>query len=333
MRRLSIIAAALVLAVLFIVPADARSGEKLTKIRVAYHPNLGPMTIPAADLKNDFFRAEGLDVEWVRFTSGPPEIAAMVSGDIHYGYIGHGALVLCVEEKAEVLALSHFSNSEALLVRKDSDIKTMADLKGRTLGTELGTSGEVIFDVACRKYGIDRNEIKVINMPISSAVSAFIGGSIDAVVAWGPDVLTIKNNVDDELISIFESKDFVDILPNLSTWIAAAGYADQNPDQTQRFLRALYKCFDYRGADLDRIISDAADFAKKVDIGVTYDNLKGEKFQMVFLDSADNRKGIEDGSIRNWFQVHLDYLKASGRVESGDVDRYVRFDLMKKALE
>lgn len=309
------------------------AGEKLVKIRVAYHPNLGPMTIPAAELKNGFFRDEGLDVEWVRFTSGPPEIAAMVSGDIQFGYIGHGALVLCVEGKAEVLSLSHFSNSEALLVRKDSEIRAMTDLKGKTLATELGTSGEVILDMACKKYGVDRNDIKVVNMPISSAISAFIGGSIDAVVAWGPDILTIKNNIDDELVSVIETKDFLDMVPFLSTWIAASGYADENPEVTQRFLRALYKCYDYRGEDVDRIIRDAADFAKKVDLGVTYENLAGEKEQMVFLDSAESRKALEDGTVHKWFQLHLEYLMESGRVQSGDVDKYVRFDLMKKTLE
>lgn len=333
MKKLLAVAVMLAFALALAVPGLALSGEKLTKIRVAYHPNLGPMTIPAADLKNDFFRQEGLDVEWVRFTSGPSEIAAMVSGDIHYGYIGHGALVLCIEGKAEVLSLSHFSNSEALLARKSSSIKTMADLKGKTLGTELGTSGEVLLNIACKKYGINRDEIKVINMPISSAISAFIGGSIDAVVAWGPDILTIKSNVDEELIPVVESKDVLDVVPFLSTWVAATGYADNNPEQTARFLRALYKCYDYRGADLDRIIRDAADFAKKVDLSVAYENLAGEKEQMGFLDSAATRKGLADGTVRNWFQSHLDYLKNTGRVESGDVDKYVRFDLMKKALE
>lgn len=333
MRKHVLVAAAVVFAVLLLAVGGAAAGEKLTKIRVAYHPNLGPMTIPAADLKNDFFKKEGLDVEWVRFTSGPSEIAAMVSGDISYGYIGHGALVLCVEGKAEVLSLSHFSNSEALLVRKNSGIKTMADLKGRTLGTELGTSGEVILDLACRKYGVDRKDIKVINMPISSAISAFIGGSIDAVVAWGPDILTIKNNVGEDLVSIIETKDFVDIVPFLSTWIAATGYADANPDQTRRFLRALYKCYDYRGADVDRIIRDAADFAKKADLGVNYENLAGEKEQMVFLDTAAIKKGLDDGQIRKWFQLHLDYMKKSGRVKEGDVNKYVRFDFMQTPFE
>ena len=332
MRKMLVAVAMVSILALAVFPAASAAGE-LTKIRVAYHPNLGPMTIPAAEMANGFFKDEGFDVEWIRFTSGPPEIAAMVSGDIDYGYIGHGALVLCVEGKAEVLSLSHFSNSEALLVRADSGIRTMQDLKGKMLGTELGTSGEIILNAACEKYGIARSDINVVNMPISSAISAFIGGSIDAVVAWGPDLLTIRKNVDEELVSIVESKDLVELVPNLSTWICADGYADANPERTVRFLRALNKCYDYREADLDRIIRGAADFAKSVDLGVGFENLNGERDQMVFIDSAQGKKNLEDGTLRRYFQVHLDYLKNSGRVESGNVDDYIRFDLMKKAYE
>ena len=103
-------------------PSDGSSQEtppppvETVKIRAAYHPNLGPMSIPGIDAKMGYFAEEGLEVEWLKFTSGAPEIAAMASGDLQFGYIGQGALKLCAEGQADVVSLSHLTNSEAILV-------------------------------------------------------------------------------------------------------------------------------------------------------------------------------------------------------------------------
>ena len=304
------------------------------KIRAAYHPNLGPMSIPGIDAKMGYFAEEGLEVEWLKFTSGAPEIAAIASGDLQFGYIGQGALKLCAEGQADVISLSHLTNSEAILVRANSGIAGFEDIKGKKLATELGTNGEVLLNMACEKYGISREEIDVINMPISNAIAAFIGGSVDAVVAWGPDLTNIKNNVDEEMLAIVETKDFVDSVPFLGSWIANPEYIEGNKDIVKRFQRALDKCYDYRASHLDETIQAAADFAAGKDIGVSYDDLNSERDQLVFFDLAEEKEWADSGYMEELFQLQLDYMK--GQDQIGDdvkVTDYVRLDLIREALE
>ena len=321
-------------------PSDGSSQEtppppaETVKIRAAYHPNLGPMSIPGIDAKMGYFAEEGLEVEWLKFTSGAPEIAAMASGDLQFGYIGQGALKLCAEGQADVVSLSHLTNSEAILVRTGSGINSFEDIKGKKLATELGTNGEVLLNMACEKYQVSREEIEVINMPISNAIAAFIGGSVDAVVAWGPDLTNIRNNVDEELTAVVETKDFVDMVPFLGSWIANPEYIDGNPDIVQRFQRALSKCYDYRASHLDETIQAAADFAASKDIGVSYDDLNSERDQLVFFSLAEEKEWANGGHMEELFQLQLNYMTGQGQVpESVKVTDYVRLDLIRKALD
>ncbi|MDR1536259.1 MAG: ABC transporter substrate-binding protein [Planctomycetota bacterium] len=303
------------------------------KLRAAYHPNWGPMSVPAADMKKHFFSEEGLEIEWLKFTSGAPEVAAMNSGDVSFGYIGQGAIALCAEGRAEIISLSHFTNSEALLVRTSSGIKTMQDLKGKILATEFGTTGEVVLDLLCKRYGVSRSDINVVNMPITSAIAAFIGGSIDAIVAWGTDLTNIKANIPEELHAVAETRDVVDMVPFLGLWIATDEFVKNNPDTVMRILRALNNCYDYRFEDLDRNIQDCADFSKAAGLGVKYDDLKSERNQLVFFTSDDAKKWLDDGKMKNTFQLQLDYMVESGRLkDTVPVESYVRFDLMRKGL-
>lgn len=307
---------------------------EMIKIRAAYHPNLGPMSIPGIDAKMGYFAEEGLEVEWLKFTSGAPEIAAMASGDLQFGYIGQGALKLCAEGQADVISLSHLTNSEAILVRADSGIASFEDLKGKKVATELGTNGEVLLNMACEKYNVSRDEIEVINMPISNAIAAFIGGSTDAVVAWGPDLTNIKNNVDEEMLAVVETKDFVDSVPFLGSWIGNPDYIEENQDIVQRFQRALNKCYDYRASHLDETIQAAADFAAGKDIGVSYDDLNSERDQLVFFNLEEEKEWVSSGHMEELFQLQLNYMQGQDQIGADvSVTDYVRLDLIQKALE
>lgn len=297
------------------------------KIRVAYHPNLAPLSVPGADLSEKYFAEEGLEVEWIKFTSGPPEIAAMISGDLQFGYIGHGAHTLAAEGQVDVISLSHLGNSEVIVVREDSGINSMEDLKGKVLATELGTSGEVILDLACKGHNVDRKEIKVTNMQMSGAVSAFIAGQVDAIAVWGTDYTNIRNNVEEPLKVIAQTADFSDQITFPGSWLATPEYIEKNYDVAVRFARALNKCYNFREDNPDQMIKNAAEFSK-----LPYEDLKNEANQAKYFSGRDLAKMVEDGGVIDVYQKQLDYFIETGKLESGDVNTYVRIDIMKDAL-
>ena len=311
---------------------NASSGD-LIPVRAAFHPNLGPLTVPGIDAAMGFFAEEGLDVEWLRFTAGPPAIAAMHSGDLHFSYIGHGALALCAQGEAEVISLSHYTNSEAILVRASSGIQTMHDLVGRTIATEIGTSADVLLDLAATRYDIDPDDINVINMPIPNAISAFIGGSVDAVLVWGADIVSVKNIIGDDIHTVIQTADFMDVVPFIGSWITVNAFIEENRDVVLAFIRALNRVNEFRYNNLDESIQMAADFAEAMDLAVGFDELYSEKEYLIFFSHADWIRMLEDGTAERDYQLQLDYKINSGRIEEGNIFDYVRFDLMREALE
>src|SRR5690606_13662334 len=100
-------------------PAESETpppAAKPDKLRIAYHPNMGGSSAIITGMKKGFFEEENLEIELVKFTSGPTEVAAMISGDIDLGYVGHGAHFLAVEGKVKIISLDVLSKAEELMV-------------------------------------------------------------------------------------------------------------------------------------------------------------------------------------------------------------------------
>jgi len=300
------------------------------KIRVAHHAGLSGSIIPGIDSieGNNFFKSEGLDVEWVKFTSGPPEVAAMVSGDIQFGYIGHGAHTLAAENKINIISLNHLGNSEKILVRKDSGISKIEDLKGKVVATQLGTSGEVILNLALSRAGMTKDDIKIMNMDMAGAVTAFIAKQVDAIACWDVHTTNVMDNVGADNVSILATTDdFSDESAFPASWTVTPEYAEKNPDVVVRFIRALNKCYDYRGANLDESVKGAANFA-----GTEYETFNKTKNDAKNFSSTQLKELLNNGGLKAIYQLQLDYFIKEGKVKEGNVDTYVRTDLMEKAF-
>ena len=66
----------------------------------------------------------------------------MESGSIDVGYIGQGAHKLCINGKADIFALAHVSNGDAVIGSKEKGTDTIEGLKGKTIAYSSGTSSE-----------------------------------------------------------------------------------------------------------------------------------------------------------------------------------------------
>ncbi|KQP40301.1 ABC transporter substrate-binding protein [Methylobacterium sp. Leaf104] len=76
--------------------------------------------------------------------------------------------------------------AEAIIVPEDSPIRSIADLKGRTVGVSRGSGCHFILAAALRRAGLAFGDIKPAYLQAPEGLAAFGQGSLDAWVIWDP---------------------------------------------------------------------------------------------------------------------------------------------------
>lgn len=297
------------------------------RLRVAYHPNFGGASAITSGIKQGFFKDEGLEIELVKFTSGPSEIAAMVSGDIQIGYIGFGAHTLAAEGKVQIIATDGIAVVEGIRTRKDSKIDSVEKLKGKTLGTQLGTSGETIIEQVLIGTPVQKSEIRILNSDISSAVAAFLAGKIDAIAVWPPYTVEIDNRLGKDNFNIIKPKNVG--VDSTASWIVTSKYLEYNYDTVVKFVIALYKAMDYRMAHLDETITNVAEL-----VNIDVSTVEQERYSSDWMNSQKMKAMLENGSIDDIYKKQIEYFVKNDRLNGSPVaiDRYVRTDIIKKSI-
>ncbi|CRF33268.1 nitrate ABC transporter [Brachyspira suanatina] len=298
------------------------SNDTADKIRVAYLADFAGTSAAAIAQEKGFFKEENLDVELVKFLNGPSEVAAMLSGDIQFAYIGHGAHSLAIQGKVNVLFPNGLSKSEQIIVGKWANVSDLAGLKGKTVGTQLGTSGDIVLDIALRKVGLSKKDVNVVNMDVSGIVSSMIGKKVDAVSVWAPYTFEISKQLGDEAIVIASITNYLDEAVFPSSWIVTPGYQKNNSDIVNRFSKAIFKAMDYRTDNMD----EAVEIVAKLN-GTPADSVALEKETAIWLNSSDIKNAYMDGTAAKWYEAQQKiFLNSEVVTEVVDVNNYVQIN-------
>lgn len=302
------------------------SEAKVDKLRIAYHPNMGGSSAIITGINKGYFKEQNLQIELVKFTSGPPEVAAMTSGDIDAGYIGHGAHFLAVQGKVNILSMDTISKSDEILVSKKSGISKIEDLKGKTVATQFGTSGDIVLELALKKAKMKKDDLKMVNMDMAGAVSAFIAGKVDAVAVWSPYTSEIKARMGNDVTMLANNSNFKDEFVFPSSWVATPDYIKKNEDKLIRFLKGLHKAMDYRSEHLDEVV----DMVAKLN-DTPKESVVQEKDSADWLTGKQVRQLFNDGTAKKWFEKQQELFLSNGTLTKAEpVDNYVVFPLLKK---
>ena len=221
--------------------------EKVT-VNVAYMPDYASLNGLISAIELGYFDDENIDVQLTEFSDGPTIIQAMESGSIDVGYIGQGAHKLCINGKADIFALAHVSNGDAVIGSKEKGTDTIEGLKGKTIAYSSGTSSEDILVNSLTSVGLTMDDIEAIDMDASGIVSAMLSGKVDAAATWSPNSLKILEEMP-EATKLTDNMTFSDQTVSLASWICMPKYAEENRDVLVRFTRALFKAMDYAAAD------------------------------------------------------------------------------------
>ena len=126
---------------------------------------------------------------WVEFPAGPQILEALAVGSLDLGFTGDAPPVFAQAAGKDIwyvgLEPPKPANS-AILVPPDSPIKTLADLKGKRVGLQKGSSAHFLVVRGVEKGGLQWSDITPVYLTPSDARAAFERGALDAWGIWDP---------------------------------------------------------------------------------------------------------------------------------------------------
>ena len=140
------------------------------------------------------------EIKWSEFPSASPLGEALNAGAVDVGALGDAPYVFALGAGAsiKVISIIHAEgrNTTALLVPKDSPIKTAADLKGKKIVTGRGSIGHYLAIKALNNAGLTTQDVQFIFLLPAESRLVLDNGTADAWATWDPytTVVTSQSN-------------------------------------------------------------------------------------------------------------------------------------------
>ncbi|OCA90754.1 aliphatic sulfonate ABC transporter substrate-binding protein [Bacillus sp. FJAT-27225] len=165
------------------------SAQDLKTVTIGYQKN-GPLVIlKSLGTLEKRLSAKGVKVEWKEFQAGPALVEALNAGNIDFGRTGDSPPIFAQAADAPFVYIAagkpKFKGSK-ILVQENSTIKTIEDLKGKTVGFAKGSSSHYLLIKALEKAGLQYSDITPAFLAPGDGRVAFEKGNIDAWVVWDP---------------------------------------------------------------------------------------------------------------------------------------------------
>ena len=144
------------------------------------NPDHAPLFVA---LEKGFFDHHGLTVEFIAPSNpnDPPKLVAVKKVDMAVSYQPQHHLHVDQGLPLVRIATLVATPLNSLVVMADGDIKTIGDLKGKTIGYSVGGFETVLLKVMLEKEGLSLDDVRLINVNFSLSPSLF-AGKTDAVI-------------------------------------------------------------------------------------------------------------------------------------------------------
>ena len=181
MKKIVKIVALLLFAANFLAASEAMAGEKLTVLLDWYvNPDHAPLYVA---LEKGMFAARGLDVELIAPANpnDPPKLVAAGKADIAVSYQHQHQVQVDQGLPLTRIATLIATPLNCLVVLADGKIKSIADLKGKTIGYSVGGFENTLLQVMLAREGLSLNDVTLVNVNFSLS-PALLAGQVDAVI-------------------------------------------------------------------------------------------------------------------------------------------------------
>lgn len=190
--------AAVVLFSLGCISSPEKKTENISTLRIGYQPSthhIAEMVAAEkgwwlADLKP--FGISG--IKEFQFQNGPPEMQAMLAGDLDVAYVGVAPPISAIAQGLDAKIIAGVSvNGSNLVLRSGLNYGGPQSLVGLSVGTfPPGSIQDITLKKWLKENGVDASKVKILPMGPGDAVTAITAGKVDAVFLPQPSPAIIE---------------------------------------------------------------------------------------------------------------------------------------------
>jgi ABC-type nitrate/sulfonate/bicarbonate transport system substrate-binding protein len=275
-------------------------------------------------LHSGHLEKHGIKAEEFAVPSGNLTMQQQVARQVDLGtYAGPSFII--GHEKGDLVAIAkieYVGKTARVMARKDLGLKTVADLRGKKVANQTGSStGNIFVDQIATKAGLKKGDYQEVRMNVNDMVAAMAAKTVDAMVNVEPynaiaEAEGLANSLED-----FYSFD------KLPVFMAATPeFVEKNPDAIVAYLKAW--------------LDVAKDFkeqpGKVADTIYSFYTSKGYKMSKETFTKALNNVEVGPGwpdDLDAYMKHHAEVLLAAKKVKAiPDWSKAFRKDFMKKAM-
>ena len=238
-----------------ITHAQAAADNK-SVLRIGYQKYGTLVLLKANGALEKRLAAKGIDVKWTEFPGGPQLLEGLNVGSVDFGTTGETPPVFAQAAGADLLYVAFeppAPTSEAILVPKDSPIKSVAELKGKKVVLNKGSNVHYLLVRALEDAGLKYSDIQPVYLPPADARAAFERGSVDAWVIWDPFQAAAEQQL--QARTLVDGKGLVS---NHQFYLATRPYAEQHPEVIEALVEEIRAIGEWVKANNERTVAQVA---------------------------------------------------------------------------
>lgn len=298
-------------------------------LNIAFQP--APGYIPLKLLSENGWLDEALkeagydvDVKWTEFESGPPENESFAAGQQDIGVMGNVPSIAgkaAGQDRTYIGISTNGEQTEGVVVKEDSGINTVADLKGKKVGLVVGSIVQDLLDRLLKKEGLTSADIEVVNLATSEQIEALATGQVDAIATWAPTLTKSVNTEGNKLLA-----DGTGIFLAENTIFGRTEYINANPEIVQIFIRQYARAAQEVKSDIDGYAEKYKDYYG-LDKALLVSALEGANFPIAITD-----EDVADLQITADFLYDNEFVKTHVTVKDAVDFQFIEDEEVKSYL-
>ncbi|MBW8722331.1 MAG: aliphatic sulfonate ABC transporter substrate-binding protein [Polaromonas sp.] len=204
-------------------------------------------------------------ITWAEFPAGPQLLEALSVGSLEFGLTGDSPPVFAQAAGKDLVYVGvepPKPDSSAILVLGDSPIRSLAELKGKKIALQKGSSAHYLLVRAVDKAGLKWDDIQPIYLAPADARAAFERKSVDAWAIWDPFYAAIELAIKPRVLATGR-----DLSSNNSFYLASRSFATQHAQTLAALFEELSRADALVQSDRKQAIKLVSDFSG-LDAGV-----------------------------------------------------------------